>query len=200
MPLPLLLPAITAGAGLVQSLFGGSRARKAQRELEGMKMQTYTPNKAITDYYSQALNRYNTDPYSSTLYSMQKQNAERATTQGLSALTDRRSALAGLPGLIQNETDSKLKAAVTAEGQRDQRFAQLGQAGQAKAAEDMQAFNINQMMPYQQKANLLGQKAAGGAATMNAGLQNVFGGLSTMGQMKFQDYLLKKYGGSSTTI
>jgi hypothetical protein len=200
MALPLLIPAIQAGAGLAQSIFGGGRARKAQRELENMSLPTYTPSKSITDYYSQALSRYNTDPYSSPLYKMQQQNAQRATNQGLAALQDRRSALAGVPALVQAQQDSMLNAAGIAEQRRDQDFARLGQASGMKADEDRQAFNVNQMLPYQHRTNLLSQKAAGGAATMNAGLQNIFGGLGTMGQMKFQDYLFNKYGSNSTTI
>lgn len=200
MALPLLIPAIQAGAGIVQSIFGGSRARKAQRALENMPTPAYAPSKGITDYYSQALNRYNTNPYNSTLYNMQKQNAERSTNQGLSALSDRRSALAGLPALMQNQSDNMLKAAAMAEDRKAQEFAQLGNAAQMKAGEDRQAFNINQLMPYQQRVNLLSQKAAGGAATMNAGLQNIFGGLSSAGQMKFQDYLYNKYGSNSTVV
>lgn len=197
--LPLLIPAIQAGAGIAQSIFGGIRAKKAQRGLENLSMPAYAPSKSITDYYSQALNRYNANPYNSNLYTMQKQNAERATNQGLGALNDRRSALSGLPALMQNQTDSMLKAAAMAEDRKSQEFSQLGNATQMKAGEDRQAFNINQMMPYQQKFNLLSQKASGGAATMNAGLQNAFGGLSSMGQMKFQDYLYNKYGAPTTT-
>jgi hypothetical protein len=46
------------------------------------------------------------------------------------------------------------------------------------AGEERQAFNINKMLPYQRKADLLQQKAAGNAQLMNAGLQNVYGGLT----------------------
>lgn len=192
--LPFLIPAaIQAVGGVVQGVLGGIRARKAQRELENMKSPTYTPNKAITDYYSQALNKYNTSPYNSALYNMQSQNAQRATTQGLSALQDRRSALGGVSALIQGQNDSMLKAAALAEDRKAQEFNQLGQAAGMKAGEDRQAFSINQLMPFERKANLLSQKAAGGAATMNAGIQNVFGGLSTMGQMKFDDSMMNKY-------
>lgn len=200
MALPLLIPAIQAGVGIAQSIFGGARARKAQRALENMPMPAYAPSKSITDYYSQALNRYNASPYNSSLYTMQKQNAERGVNQGLSALQDRRGALAGVSGLIQGQNDAMLKAAAMAEDRKSQEFSQLGQAAQMKAGEDRQAFNINQIMPFQHKVNLLSQKAAGGAATMNAGLQNAFGGLSTMGQMKFQDYLYNKYGSNSTAV
>lgn len=192
---PLVIPAIQAGAGIVQSIFGGSRAQKAQRALENLPMPAYAPSKSITDYYSQALNRYNASPYNSAVYNMQKQNAERATNQGLSALKDRRSALMGLPGLIQNQNDSMLKATAMAEDRKAQEFAQLGQAAGMKAGEDRQAFNINQLMPFQHKVNLLSQKAAGGAATMNAGIQNIFGGLSSIGQMS----MLNKYFGGNNS-
>lgn len=199
MALPLLIPAIQAGAGIAQSIFGGIRAKKAQRQLENLSMPAYAPSKSITDYYSQALNRYNTSPYNSSLYTMQKQNAERGVNQGITALQDRRSVLGGISGLIQGQNDAMLKAGALAEDRKAQEFAQLGQATQMKAGEDRQSFNINKLMPFQHKVNLLSQKAAGGAATMNAGLQNAFGGLSSMGQMKFQDFLYNKYGAPTTT-
>jgi hypothetical protein len=189
---PVTLGLVTAGAGLAQSAIGYFSGRKAKRELEGLQTPIYTPSKSISDYYNQALNRYQQSPYESNLYKMQAQNIARGTTQGLSALQDRRSALAGVPALVQNQNDAMLKAAAAAEQEQSQRFSQLGAASQAMAGEERQAFNINQMLPYQKKYDILSQKAAGNAAVMNAGLQNVYGGLSSAAFYKADPYGNKK--------
>ena len=54
MPLPLL-PLISAGAGLVQSIVGGIKAGKAQKQLEKMQSPQYAQNQGILQYYNQAL-------------------------------------------------------------------------------------------------------------------------------------------------
>jgi hypothetical protein len=176
---PLALAGIQAGAGLLQGIIGGIGARKARRKLEGLQTPTYAPVKSITDYYNEANRRYQENPYQSNLYKMQAQNIERGTQQGISALQDRRSALAGISGLVQGQSDAYLKAGAMAEGQRDQRFNQLVDATNAMAGEQRKAWEINQMLPFQRKSDLLSQKAAGYTQLMNAGLQNAFGGLQT---------------------
>lgn len=174
---PLALAGIQAGAGILQGVIGGIGARKARRELERLPMPTYSPVKSITDYYNEAQKRYQESPYQSNLYKMQAQNIARGTTQGLSSLQDRRSAMAGIPALIQGQNDALLKAGVAAEQQREQRFGQLGDATNAMAGEQRKEWEVNQLMPYQRKAGILGQKASGYTQLMNAGLQNAFGGL-----------------------
>lgn len=162
--------------GLVQAgigLFGG---RKARRGLENLQIPTYTPAKSISDYYGEAKQRYGISPYASTLYGMQAQNIARGTAQGVGALQDRRSAIGGISSLIQQQNDALLKAGAAAEQQKEQRFGQLGQAAGMMAGEERQAFNINKMMPYEKKYNLLAMKAQGYNQLLNAGLQNIFGG------------------------
>lgn len=184
MALPFILPAIQAGAGIAQAIFGGSRARRAQRELEKLPTPVYTPNRSILDYYNEAKSRYNADPYQSPLYKLQSQQAQRSTAQGLSALNDRGMALAGVNALVQGQNDSMLRAAAAAEQEQSRRFGQLAEATGMKAGEDRQAFQYNQVLPFERKSSLLGAKAAGGNQIMNAGLSNIFGGLQSLGQMK----------------
>jgi hypothetical protein len=176
---PMALAGIQAGAGIVQGIIGGIGARKARRALENLPTPTYSPVKSITDYYNEAQNRYQESPYQSNLYKMQAQNIQRGTNQGMAMLQDRRSGQAGVSGLIQSQNDALLKAGVAAEQQKDQRFNQYGAAAGAMGAEQRKAWEVNQMMPYQKRHDILSQKAAGYSQLMNAGLQNAFGGLQT---------------------
>lgn len=157
---------------------GGRRARKQLGQHE-QQSPVYSQSKSINDYYSQALNRYSQSPYQSNLYKMQSQQIGRGTAQGIAGLQDRRSALAGMSGLIQNQNDALLKAGAAAEQQQDQRFGQVGAATQMKAGEERQAFNINKMMPFERRYNQLAQKAAGYNQMFNAGLSNYFGGVQS---------------------
>jgi len=178
--MPVTIGAVTAGAGLLQSFFGGRKAKKEQKELENLQSHTYNPNESVLSYYNNALQRYNVNPYNSTLYKTQQQNIGRGVNQGIGALNNRRSGLAGISSLIQGQNDSLLKAGIAAENQKDQRFSQLGGATQMKAGEDRQAFNINKMQPFERKYNLLAMKAGANARTANDGLKNIFNGLGTM--------------------
>lgn len=173
MPFPIAAAAgIAQGVGgALQSIFGGRQARRAQNRLEKM-IKDYKPDQGIRDYYSKALNRYNANPYTSPMYNYMSQKIGAGTAQGISALQDRRSALAGLPALIQNQNDALLKTAAEAENQKGQQLGQLGQATQMKAQEDKYKF--------ENMANLLGQKASGGNMIANAGFSNIFGGLGNV--------------------
>lgn len=183
MPLPAI---VQAGAGLIQSFTGAQRERRAENELEKM-IDNYSGGQSIMDFYTKALNKYNSNPYTSSLYSYQKDQIGAGTATGIKELQDRRSAIAGIPGLIQTQNDSLLKAAAAAEGQQGQDLSNLGAATQLKDREDKYKFEA--------KANLLSQKAGGGASIFNAGLSNAFGGLQSL-----SDYeLAKKYYSTSTS-
>lgn len=185
--MPVTAGLISAGVGvvggLVQTGIGMFGGRKARRELGRLESPIYTPSKSINDYYSQALGRYQQSPYQSNLYKMNAQTIGRGTAQGIAGLKDRRSALMGLPSLIQGQNDSLLKAAAVAEQDQSQKFGQLQGAVQMKAGEDRQAFNINKMMPFERKYNQLAQKAAANNQLMNAGMQNIFGGVQSAGMI-----------------
>ena len=183
MALPLAaIPAIAQGVGgLFQSIFSGRK--KAQREMEGLldKSPTYNPNKGIMDYYQESLNRYNENPMQSAMYQNQMRNAQRVTAQGLGALQDRRSALAGVGRLAAIQNDASQNALAQAESRRDARFGQLGQATQMKAGEDRRAFDINVLSPYQRRLQMAQMKAGAANARFDAGLQNMFGGAANAG-------------------
>lgn len=174
-------PAIlqTAG-GLFQTLFSGRK--KAQRELDKLvdSSPAYTPNKGISDYYQESLNRYNESPYQSAIYQNAMRNAQRVTSQGIGALQDRRSALAGVGRLAAIQNDATQNAVAQAEGRRDARFSQLGQSTQMKAGEERRAFDINVLSPYQRRLQMAQMKSSAANARHDAGLQNMFQGVSNM--------------------
>lgn len=178
--LPALIPILAQGVGgLAQTLFSGKNKR--QRELENLTNQTptYSGGGGITDFYNKALGRYNVNPYSSPLYASQMQNAQRATNMGLNALSDRRSALGGVGRLAAIQDDSALKAGIAAENEQSRRFSQLGSAAGMAGQEDKYRYNTNQLNPYLRKLQNAQQKAGGAGAVQSAGLQNMFGALSS---------------------
>lgn len=182
MPAGLIPGAIQGIIGGIQAISGGNRAKNAQRQMEKM-INNYAGGQSIMDYYTKALNKYNMNPYNSAMYQLQSENARAGTAQGINNLQDRKSALAGIAPLIQNQNDNLLKAAATAEGQQAQALGQLGQATAMKDREDKYKFEA--------KYNLLGAKAGGGANIMNAGIQNLYGGVGSIA-----DYAMvnKMYG------
>jgi hypothetical protein len=178
-PLSLGLSGAQTLIGIGQSIFGGIREHKAIKALEAQKTPTYNPNKSILDYYNTALQRYNVNPYQSQQYQNDTQNASRNTAAGVGALQDRRSAIGGISRLTAIQNNSNLQAGINAENSQNQRFSQLGQATGMRSADDRYGFQINSLMPYEKQRELLGLKASGGANIMNAGLSNIFGGLSS---------------------
>lgn len=178
--MPFLGAALQAGVGLGQLLFSGKH--KAERNLEKYAA-SYKANPSIMDYYDKALARYSSNPYTSSLYNQQTKNINRNLNAGISQLQDRRSGLAGISSLVQGSNDAYQRAAVGAEQQQAQQLSQLGQATQIKAAEDYK--------PFEMKYNLLAAKAGGANKTAAAGMQNIFGGISS-----FQDeqYANQLYG------
>ncbi len=183
--MPVIAPsAIQAGVGLVQGIKGLFGGNSAQKQLEKLQPPTYQPNKAIGDYYGQALSRYNANPYDTQAYGLAKNNAIAGTSSGLNALQGRRSALAGVGKLVGIQDNALQRAAAGAEEQRNRAFGQLGQATNMKAADDRMAFQYNQVAPYEKKMQLLGAKASGYNKMLSAGIQNLFGGAGSFSKLK----------------
>ena len=187
---PLTIAAIAGGVqalgGAAQTIFSGRK--KAENELNAFAKQSplYQGSKSINDYYQQAMNRYNENPYQSQQYQLGAMNAQRATAQGIGALQDRRSAIGGIGRLQANQMGAMQNLGAQAEAQRNQRFGQLGQASQAKASEDYKMFDINKMTPYNRQLQLKQLAAQAANERHNAGLQMVgsaLGGIAQAGMM-----------------
>jgi hypothetical protein len=181
---------VAGGVGIAKTVIGGISAHNAQKKIENLRTPTYTPNQAIGTYYQNALNRFNTGPYNSQMYQVAKNNANQTLGAGIGALQDRRSATGGVSALVAGTNNSLQRAGVQAEQQQTQNFGALGRATQMKAGDDRQAFNVNQMMPYQKQLALYGAKAQGGNAMENSGLQDINSAANTAMELQ----VAEKYG------
>ena len=195
--LPLM--AAQAALGIGQAIGGFIQQKKATKQLENMKSPTYTANKGILDYYNKSLSKYNVNPYQTDLYRMQEQNANRGLSSGLSALSGRGMALAGVNNLVQGKNDAMLKAGAMAEQQQGQDLNRLGQAAGMKAGEEQNAFNINEQQPFERKYNLKSMKAGGGVDIMNSGISNIFGAGNSLAQKGMLDKMYSSGGGSGSS-
>jgi hypothetical protein len=182
----LAIAATTAGAGALVggiSAIGSNKRRKArERELDEYAKQSplYEGSKPISEYYQQALNRYNENPYQSLQYQIGQKNIQRATAQSLGALQDRRSAIGGISRLQANQMFGMQNLGAQAEAQRNARFGQLGSATQLKNADLMQQFDINKMTPYNRQLGLKQMKAQAANEQYAQDVQNTFGALGNL--------------------
>lgn len=182
----LAIGAVTAGAGALAggiSAIGSNKRRKArERELDEYAQQSplYGGSKPISEYYQQALNRYNESPYQSLQYQIGQKNIQRATAQGLGALQDRRSGIGGISRLAAGQNDAMQNLGAQAEAQRNARFSQLGGATQMKNADLMQQFDINKQTPYNRIFGLKQLKSQAANEEYAQDKQNTFNSLSNL--------------------
>jgi len=160
-----------------------SGRKKAQRELDAIKNPTYEGSKPISSYYNTALQRYYTPPTQSAMYKRNVGNIMRNTATGLNNLRGRGAALAGVNQLVAGQNQAMLNTEVAAEQEQNRRFAQLGGATQMQTQDDLRKFEVNQMMPFQRKDRLAQMKLAAANARLDAGMSNLFGGLSGMSML-----------------
>jgi hypothetical protein len=140
----------------------------------------YAGSKPISEYYQQALNRYNENPYQSQQYQMGAMQARRATAQGIGALQDRRSAIGGISRLAAGQNDAMQNLGAQAEAQRNARFGQLGGATQMKNQDLMQQFDINKMTPYNRQFGLKQLKLQAANQQYAQDVQNTFSSLGNL--------------------
>jgi hypothetical protein len=175
--MPVTIGLVLGGAqvvgGLVQAFGSGKDAEQQRLEKLAKNSPIRAQSKATADYYNEALQRFKENPYQSAEYQMAAKEAQRATAAGTKALSGRMGGGAKLAGtsrlsLIQN--DSMQRALSRAEGRKDQRFAQYGQAAQMKTNEENQLFDINQMTPYNRQLGLQQYKTQAANERYMAGL------------------------------
>jgi len=171
---------VSTGLGVYTTIKGQEAQDKAQSTLEQQAKNSpiYKPDKSINDYYQQALNRYQENPYQSQAYQVGAMNAQKATAQGINALQDRRSAIGGIGRLVAGQNMAMQNLGVQAENYKQQQFNRLGSAAQLKSADYQRQFDINQMTPYNRQLQLEQMKAQAAGERYNAGMQMIGQGLS----------------------
>lgn len=174
-----IIPLITTGISLLSSANQKAQAKRAEKQAEESlnNAPKYKPNQSILDYYSKALQRYNTSPTDTAQYKMDKQNIGQSTVQALASLNKLRSG--DVASIIQGKNNSLLKAAVNAENRKAQEFNVLGNATNMKAGQDVKAFQQNELYPFEGKYNLMTMKAAGNRAASRQSLQNAYNNASS---------------------
>ena len=192
----------TAGSlamGGIQMANANKQQKRAQAALDRQAANSplRKESKSLNDYYQQALNRYNENPYQSAAYQQAMQNARRTTASGLSALQDRRSAIGGISRLGGMERDASLGAVAQGEQMKAQRFSELGRATQMKKRDEDELFDINEMTPYQRKLQLEQMKGAAAGERYNAGMQMAGQGLSNA--LTYATSLDSDFGRKKTT-
>ena len=185
MPVTLAIVGAAAGGaqaltGLGQAIFSGRKKREKEMEDYAKQSPLWKGSKSVDDYYQQALNRFQENPYQSRQYQVGQRNIQRAMASGLGGLQDRRSGIGGASRLAASQADALTNLGASAEAQRNARFGQLGGATQMKSAQDFQKFDINQMTPYNRMFGLKQYKAQAAGARQAAGLQTMAGGLSNV--------------------
>jgi hypothetical protein len=175
---------LQTGVGLANVLFSGRK--KAERNLESLasKSPLYAGSTPVSTYYQMALNKALTSPENSAMYLGTKKLADRNTALGLSTLQGRNSALGGVASIVDSANTAALNAQMQAEAQREKNMQQLGGATELKAGDDRYTFQTNQVDPYQLKLNLAAMKAKAANERYSQGLQNLYGGLSSMSQIQ----------------
>jgi len=185
--MPVTIGLVSAGvqglAGLYQSATSGRQDKENELNAFAKQSPLAKESKSLNDYYQQALNRYQENPYQSQQYQLGAMNAQRATAQGINALQDRRSAIGGIGRLEAGQNTAMQNLGAQAEAQRNARFGQLGQASQAKTAQDRYLFDVNQMTPYNRQLQLKQLASQAANERYNAGLQMVGGALGNAAQI-----------------
>jgi len=174
--MPIAVPlasALISGIGA----YSASRKRKKSEAALEAEVAKQKPNESILDYYNKAYSKYSPNAYQSAEYNQQMRSVLGNQATGINALQNRRSALAGLPSIVQGTNVAAGRAAAGAEATQRANLGMLGQSAGAKAGEENR---IKQM-----RLNLMAQKAAAQAQTQNALTQGAFNSLSNAAALSY---------------
>ena len=176
MPIPVLaLAAGQAALGLGQTFFSGTQKAKKEFEEKLKQSPQYAGGGGIMDYYNRAYQRASVLPTELASYKTQMQNIGESAAQGLGALADRRSALAGVGSIIRGQQQAQQQAVTAGEAEQSRRFGQLGGAAQMKTAEETKRYQYNALNPYLRQFQASQQKLSAAQARKDAGIQNIIG-------------------------
>jgi len=177
-----------AVSGIVQIASAQKKKKEAALEEQASKAPKYTGSPTLEKYYNQTEQLANVAAQNSALYKQSQQQTQRNMASGLAGSNIAQGGQGLVSKLVQGTNDASMKNLSIAEGQKERRFGQFGQASQMKSADDWKKFQINQQQPWETKYNLLAAKAAKAAEQQQAGFSNITGALTTAGTA------LAKYG------
>ena len=185
----MALGAILAGGQALLGAYNASQARKQaneyQAKMEQMAksspLQTQSPE--LANYYQQALNRYNENPFTTPYYLESIKQANRGAANAIGAMQSRGAAIGTIGRINQGLIDNSNRAIGSAVQNKNQQFSQLGSATQMKKSERDQMFDINQMTPYNRMLQLQQLKTQAANDRTNAALSMAAQGGSNLAQL-----------------
>lgn len=165
---------IGAGSGLMSSIFGVSQRVRARRLERNNIRPTYRPNSLIGQNLAdaQAMARRGLP---SEVYNAQLNQMEQGLSTGMRGLSRGATNAFNVARLLSGYNSNLMNLNAMDAQARMQNQRQLFGAREAMAGEQRRAFEINQLQPYQQTRQEI-------ASLRRAGDQNIFGGLSLIGQ------------------
>lgn len=194
MALPLAaLAALPGVIDLTRSIFAGGERKKAEGEYESFVKEMKVPE-SIMDIYNKNLARYSPNAYQSAEYNQQMRNILANQASSINALQNRRSALAGIPSIMQGTSRAAGDAAARAERAQGENLRQLTGAAGALAQQQniIRQAEANRLAAKAAakatKENVLGQSAL--KSFTNAATLGLYGGKGGLGGGGFD----KKYG------
>ena len=187
----LIAAGVQAATGLIQGLIGGSQRRKAIRGLENLTPPTYKIPDSVTQMVELARRRSTSEMPG--LDTMLAEGSAR-TRAGVQASALAASSQSDLAAATRNLYAEEMRGArqlgvMSAEYQANMEQQYMGVLGQQGQYED-RAFQINKMMPYEQKLQRYMSDLGTGGANISAGLNNIIGaGTSYVGNKAQLDML-----------
>ena len=169
--------------GIYQGINANNRADEAQARIDKLAKNSpiYKPDKSIQDYYQQALNRYNENPFQSAGYVESLKQANRTAANVLKAGQSRGAAIGMAPRIDQMVQDQKDRAISGAVQNKSAQFSQLGSATNMKGGQTAKAFDINQLTPYNTRLGLDQMQLSAANEQFGGGVQTAISGISNLG-------------------
>lgn len=187
-----MIGAIIGGAtGLIQAGAGAIQSYKANKALKKLSRPTYEIPDEVLKNVSQAERM----ALQGMPEDQKMQYVERMQQSQAGQLSQMKTLGAGLRGMagIQQEQKEMNKNLLSMDAQaRMQNMLQATHQRSILADKKDDQWSINQYQPYMQKKNAL-------EAQKGAGIQNMFGGLATVGQSAMNAFSLGGGGGSSSS-
>ena len=167
-----LIPgALQTLVGGIQAIAGNKKRKRTEADLTNYA-NSFQPNQSILDYYNKALSKYNPDPTQTSAYKIQNNNIGSNTANAIGATQDRRGGLSSINRIMAGANKATGQNYLNAEAQQQQNLNRVGQAAGMKTNEEQKKFDL--------MYNLKAMKAGQAAGTVNQGIKNMYGGLSSL--------------------